>query len=233
MRAFVDGILIVLKVVTAKTIDRRDMYVYQKKGMLVLALSHLCFSLSRSQTDELLMDLDNIDFNLRRHLDRIAGPISSSDFILKYNPKLRSKLMFMKNIDKVKNVKLAELDLPSTELVTHVIQINSIIGRFLGKKAEFRVCVTEPAIAVSIAVYGGNETCSLKEFNVRIDNQKNAPMNVGQFRLAVSEEWQVFKFPNPVLFECMVIDPVSNYGNETHYCLPEVTVRGDRAQWSQ
>ena len=199
--------------------------------MLVLLVAGAASGVLTREATEMLDMLAEIEHDLGRRVTDIAAYTARFDYLMKYNAKMRAKIDYLRKKHGVVVSTIAnhELMVEGPQTLPISGSLVSRLGTVVGKKRGFVMESGETAIATGIEIRDtGCESCLVKEFEVHFTNPgSKGQIKVGPFSVLVNTSTQHFKIPQPVLFKSVAVIPLSNNGNMTHYCLPEVTVQGD------
>ena len=73
------------------------------------------------------------------------------------------------------------------------------------------------------------EKCLIRDFRIYFKNSDDQPENfLSDLTLYLNQTIQTYEFPNHVLFESFIIEPLSFWGNDTIICIPQIHVFGDK-----
>ena len=199
--------------------------------MFVLLVAGVASGALTREATEMLDMLAEIEHDLGRRVTDIGAYAARFDYLMKYNAKMRAKIDYLRKKHDVVAGAIAnhEVMVEGPRTMPFSGSLVSALGAVVGKKRGFVMESGETAIATAIEIRdAGCESCLVKEFEVHFTNPgSRGQIKVGPFSVLANTSTQRFKFPQPVMFKSGVVIPVSNNGNVTHYCLPEVIVQGD------
>ena len=188
--------------------------------------------LNKTQANELLADLIEIEQNLNEILVKNQEFKSRYDFLMEHDQKLRSKINFIRYFDEIKPFKIGPIEIPLhydssiTKDGSLLIKQKSKLS-FSGNKFVFAPKNNKLASTKKITfdTPQDNNQCLIQSFQLSFTHSNLDPVYITN--LNFSSHHREIEFPSHILFDTMTIEPLDS-SKEKLVCIPFVHAYGER-----
>ncbi|KAK8890084.1 hypothetical protein M9Y10_034843 [Tritrichomonas musculus] len=195
-----------------------------------------------NQAKELIDNLYNVETDLLSHLDNLQDFATRFDFLLANDQKLKNKVHYIQYKSKLKSLKPEIIEVPL--IIKPGIQIQDSLLKISNSTSFFQKLTSFDNHDKSFIFYPEKkiaainnitfeetkfQNCLVRDFTVYFKSSDKHPENqLTDLTLYLNQTLQFYEFPSHVLFESLIIEPHSFWGNDTNICIPQIHVYGDK-----
>jgi hypothetical protein len=182
-----------------------------------------------SAAKDVLRQIQQIEGNLTIHLRELTRFAQGFRVLTENDKKVKARIKYLQNIGTIRDHMPRVVEVPlagPTSGPPYVIAIPSGFSRYLPRSAlEFSNSGQHPVKRIMFDSID-EPSCFVATFSISFVLQDGGSVELKP--LAMSEIESGIDFPKHILFQKMIITPITNRGNATHHCFPGFRASGSR-----